>query len=100
MKFEETERGFRLSFGRQMADLQKLKMHFFLGFISAMQIALGVEAVSTDIRNGHGLWKSATLLAMFSIGAFWSWRVARDEWKRVAARFEPGSLPSSQNPVP
>lgn len=99
MKFEETERGFRLSFGRQMTALQKLKMHFFLGFLSATQIALGVYWVSSDIHQGRGCWGSGTLLMMFLLNTYSSWRVARDEWKRVAARFEPAPTPT-ENPAP
>lgn len=99
MKFEETERGFRLSFGGQMTDLQKLKMHFFSGFLSATQVALGLYLVSSDVHQGRSCWGSGTLLTMFLLGTYSSWRVARDEWKRVVARFEP-ALTSTETPVP
>lgn len=79
MKFEETERGFRLRFGRRMTDLQKLKLHFFSGFISATGVALGFWWVSDDIQKGHNCWESGTLLAMFLVSTYSSWRVARDE---------------------
>lgn len=97
MKWEETEHGFRLSFGRQMTDLQKLKMHFYSGFSSATGVALGLYWVSRDIHDGHSCWASGTLLAMFLVSTYSSWRVARDEWKRVAARFEPESALHSEN---
>ncbi len=92
MKFEETPTGFRLSFGKDMTDLQKLKMHFYFGFSSALGIALGIYTLSSEIRDKQSCWEGGTMLTMFLVSAYISWRVAREEWNRVAARYEPESL--------
>jgi len=92
MKFEETPKGFRLSFGKNMTDLQKLKMHFFLGFLSGVQIMLGINETVLAVKDGKSWWLNGLFLALSLFIAYSFWRMARNEWNRVAARFEPESL--------